>query len=182
MDFFADADVARDEVALLQRHVELRALGKFQHEHVLVVREPAQLLEARDAVLQMNDEFAFDQLAEINLRTAHDFTRTLQRDASRARVAVAAKEFRIAEHGDLPRRKCKAAPERADGEMQRVRLDRGNQVVQPLDLALVVAKDERAPALRAPLGELREEPLAPRLVHDEIAGLKFTEAIFEKRE
>ena len=69
--FFPDADVARDEIGLLQRDVELGFVGEFERQHFLHAaadrRHFHQLEKTADAVLEMDDEIAFGQLAEIDL-------------------------------------------------------------------------------------------------------------------
>src|ERR1700704_2297970 len=70
--FLADADIARDEVSLLERNVEFGAVGEFERENFLVAasrrRYPHQLKESSNAMLKMNDVIAFSQFAEIDLR------------------------------------------------------------------------------------------------------------------
>jgi hypothetical protein len=91
---FSDADIARNEISLLERHVEFRVVGKFEHEQFLLTRcsgsragcnscgrharldsfercwNTGELQKTPDAVLKMHDEIALVQLAEINLCTA----------------------------------------------------------------------------------------------------------------
>ncbi len=74
----AEADVARDEKRLFQRHVEPGLLGEFQNHHFLGgglavggvrARNPARLqsLITGQPVFQVNDEFALGELGEIDL-------------------------------------------------------------------------------------------------------------------
>ena len=70
--FFADTDITRNEIRLLQRDVEPGVVGKFEREHFLFAaahrRHFHELLETADAVFEMHDEIAFGQFAEIDLR------------------------------------------------------------------------------------------------------------------
>src|SRR5439155_26855338 len=68
---FANADVARNEISLLERNVELRFIGELKREHFLftVCRcwNLCETREPRDAVFEMNHEIVFGELAEIDL-------------------------------------------------------------------------------------------------------------------
>ena len=70
--FFPDADVAGNEIGLLQRNVETRFVGKLQRQHFLLAaadrRHFHELEETAHAVLEVNHEIAFVQFAEIDLR------------------------------------------------------------------------------------------------------------------
>ena len=77
----AQADVARHKESLFERDVEPGLFSELQHHDllgrraaigVLVGGERAglQTLVAGDAVFEVDDEFAFGQFGEVDLRTA----------------------------------------------------------------------------------------------------------------
>ena len=111
----ADADVAGDEEALLQRDVELCAFGKREHEHVFGA-DGFEFLVAGDAVLKVDDVVALDELGEVNLLALRGLALALESGAASAIVPVSAKELRVANDGNLPRGECEAARENADDE------------------------------------------------------------------
>ena len=61
--FFADSDVARNEIRLLERDVEFRFVRKLESENFLAAVARAgrfhELEEASNAMLEMDDEIAF---------------------------------------------------------------------------------------------------------------------------
>src|SRR5436305_4366049 len=95
--FFADADVTRNEVGLLQRDVEPGVVCEFKRKRLLHFPsrrgDAGQLEETTDAVLEVDDQISFIQLAEINLGAfPTELFGTLQ--ASTAVGRVAPKQFR----------------------------------------------------------------------------------------
>ena len=62
-DFLPDADVARNEIRLLERDVEFRFIGKLEREHFLHAaaggRDFHQLEKPADAMLEVDHEIAF---------------------------------------------------------------------------------------------------------------------------
>jgi hypothetical protein len=65
---FAQADVAADEVRLLQRDVEGDVVVEFEGDHLADALHGIEFRETaveRDAVLEVDDKIAFDQLGEI---------------------------------------------------------------------------------------------------------------------
>src|SRR5688572_20917468 len=129
----------------------------------------------------MHDVIVFRQLAEIDLRAARLLARPPQREAARAVISIVAEGLGGAEEGRLRGGESEAANERADDELQRVGLDRREQIAQPLDLAFIVAKDVDAPALRAPFAELGEKALALDFIDHKVARFEIAETVIVKR-
>ena len=104
---FPDTNVARDEEALLQRHVEPRIIGESNDKDFLVVAgviDPGysgawyglHSFVAPNAVFEVDDEIVLVQLAEVDLGPAGLLPRATQREPTGARVAVAPEEFGVA--------------------------------------------------------------------------------------
>ena len=182
---FPDAHVSRDEKRLLQRHVKFRAAGELQREHLvrfpLRDRKTLQPEILPDPVLEMHDEIALVQLAEIDLRPIRQFPASLERKTAGAGVAVAPEQFRVGQHGHFGRGKGEPAREYAGGKNNVAALGGRNQVAQPLDLALVVAVNENAPLLPAPFAQLLEKALALRFLDDEITRLENAKPMLVER-
>src|SRR5262245_11008856 len=71
----AYTDIARNEIALLEGNVEARFFRELQHEHFLnrvTPRNALHTLVAGDSVFQVDNQFAVDEFAEINLCPAMD--------------------------------------------------------------------------------------------------------------
>ncbi len=112
--FFPDPDVARNHEGLLQRHVKLGLLREFQHQHFgrVVLADFLQAVEAPDALLEVDDEVAFIEIAEINLRAlGAELRGPLQPAPTMGRGAP--KNFRGGEDDEPGGGEAKAAAERA---------------------------------------------------------------------
>ena len=103
--FFSHADITRDEIRLLERDIEFRFIREFQREDFLrpaaLGRNAHQLQKPPDAVLEVNDEVAFVELAEIDLGAiAAELLGSLQPPPSVRRVAT--EEFRPGKDHEVP--------------------------------------------------------------------------------
>ncbi len=112
--FFPDPDVARNHEGLLERHVKFGLVRELEHQHFarIVLADFLQAVEAPDALLEMHDEVAFVQIAEIDLRAmGAEFRRPLQ--AASAVRRGAPEKFGGGEDDELGGGETEAAPERA---------------------------------------------------------------------
>ena len=121
--FFSYADITRDEIRLLERDIEFRFIREFQREDFLrsaaLGRNAHQLQEPPDAVLEVNDEIAFVELAEVDLGAiAAELLGPLQPPPSVRRVA--AEEFRAGKDHEVPVGKDEAARQRSFDEFDAV--------------------------------------------------------------
>src|ERR1700686_3090592 len=69
--FFADTDVAGNEIGLFERHIKFRFIGELEDQNFLrsvLWREFFKTEEPSDAVFEMDNEVALTQLTEISLR------------------------------------------------------------------------------------------------------------------
>ena len=114
--FFPDPDIARNHESLLERNEELRLFGEFDRQHFAarppVGRDFLQSLKPADAVLEMDHQFAFVEIAEIDLGAMRaEFRGPLQAAAAVGRRA--AEKLRGREHDEIGRRETETARERA---------------------------------------------------------------------
>src|SRR5581483_9038012 len=114
----------------------------------------------RDAVLEMDDEIAFVQLAEIDLRAVRLLARAAQREPACTGAAIAAEQFRVGKNRDFCCRKSEAARDDTDQKRDVLVFLIGQQFAQPLDLSFVVAKNKRAPAGLTSFAQLSKELVA----------------------
>jgi len=178
---FSDADIAGKEVGLLERDIKSGVVGKLDDQDflrgIVAARDGTHAFVAANAVLEVDDELAIGEFAEVDLRAALRLASSAHGEAAGAGVPVTAEEFGVTKDGDFRRGKRETAGESTDGKMQRVGFDRRDELAQALRFTFVVAENVDTPAVGAPLGELREESLALDFVDDEVAGLEFAEAV-----
>src|SRR5712671_4666867 len=106
---FADADIARDKIGLLEWHIEFGFVGKFEREHFLFTIgrrwNSRQAREPRDAVFEMDHEIVLVQFAEIDLSAV---TFGMIQPPSRVRRKTA-EQLGRRQNDQVGRRKTKAA-------------------------------------------------------------------------
>ena len=118
--FFSHADITGDEVGLLERDVKTGVSREFEREHLLLAaadrRHFGELQEAADAVLEMHDEVALVQFAEIDLcPVACLLFRALQSPA--AVGGGTAEEFRRGKDDQVASGEIESAREGAFGQL-----------------------------------------------------------------
>src|SRR5881275_942651 len=117
--FFADPDIARYEIGLLERDIEPGFVGKFKGEHFLLAprlrRHTHELEKAADAVFKVHNEIAFIQLAEVDLcAMPREFLGALK--PAPTMCGEAPEQFPTRKHDKIPVGKREAGRERALGE------------------------------------------------------------------
>src|SRR5438046_2462043 len=65
--FFSDANIARYQIRLLERDINLRFIRELDRKH-FVFTDSLQPTKSSDAMLEMHDKVTFCQLTEIDLR------------------------------------------------------------------------------------------------------------------
>ena len=183
--FLADADVARNEISLLERDIEFRFIGKLERQHFLQTttggRDFHQLEKPADAMLQMHDEIAFGQFAEIDLRAvASMLLRALE--ASTAVSRGAAEQFGGGQNDQLAGRESEAARERSFRELNAVEraIRTGHEFAEALDFAFGLRVDHDARAARSPFIQAGGELAALRFRNHEIAHRELADVRVEK--
>ena len=176
--FFAETDVAADEVGLGEGDVEPGVVGVFDDDDIFFraigVGAPDETAVAADAVLLVNDEFAVGDAGEVE----GDFALTLAAlsgdEAAGAGVLVAAEDFCVAEDGEGSGGCGEAAGDAADGEFEVGVFDAfgGEEFAEAFDFAFVIEEHDDAPVVGVPAAELVGEGLAARFEHDEVAGVE----------
>ena len=130
----------------------------------------------------MHDVVAFVELGKVDLRAVGLLAGAAQRQAARAGVAVASEELGVREHCELCSRESEPVGDRADRQLHAAMGDErlGQQIAEPLHLALVVAIDRDLPAAVQPLRELVQEPFALPGFDHQIPGLELAQTVIEK--
>ncbi len=173
---------------MLHRHVKLALLGELEDEDFRACWCPVFAGQRRhalvepDAVMQMHDVVAVRDLRKIErLRLAAQVDQPLLL-AQRAQRLVAAENLRVAQHDELARRPDEAAQQRAlvEGDVLGGNLRLGEDFLQALLLALVVAEDHDFPALGHPVAQVIEEKLAAIFLEDEVAARRVEEIVREE--
>src|SRR5205809_44052 len=151
---FADADMTRIQVSLLERNIELCFFGELERENFLFpivrCRNFSATVKAADAVLEVNNEIAFVQLAEIDLRS---MALRVIKAATRVR-RESPEQFGRRQNDKVGRRKTKTARECAEDKidiMQRVGAD---QFAKTLNLAFSLKIDDDARVVLFPFAEM----------------------------
>src|SRR6202030_1695125 len=136
--------VPRNEIGLLQRHVELRFVGEFEREHFLFAVRRWNAGEAREpshAVFEVNDEIVLVQLAEIDLGTV---TFGMVKPPARVRRETA-EQFSRRQNDQIGRRKTKTARQGAEKKINILQHIAADQFTETLDrtLGLKINHDPR---------------------------------------
>ena len=120
----------------------------------LPYRKPFQTQESSDAVLEMDDQIAFSEFAEIDLG-AVTFGTTQPQKPSRV-DCESSEQLRSRENDQIGRRKTESARERALDEIDPLNCPRHN-FAEPLDLAFSLKINYNPGVIRAPFFQALDE-------------------------
>ena len=173
------ADIARDQVRLFERDVEARLIGVFEDEHFLfgirsIVAHLDESLVARDAVVEVDDQVALAELAEIGLGASRGGVLLAVEKPSRTGLLVASEELGVGDDGELGRLDGEAVVEVAEQRLEEPARQVAwvDEFLEALDLALVVEEHGDVPTFFRPGVDLVGEGLALGLLQDEVSGLE----------
>ena len=201
--FFPDPDVARNQEGLLERDVEFRFVGELDRETFdasaaargrpapfplrrytrSTPRRPGSLQseETADAVLEMDDEIAFVELAEIDLSAVRAELRGALQTAppcvgARPKSSAAASTTRLAAGKQKPRASVPSSNSIPPNEISGLRHD----FAKTFDLAFGLEVNCDPCSALAPGREAGKELLPFRLRDDELAGVEFADLAIDK--
>ena len=144
----------------------------------LPYRKFFQTQESSDAVLEMDDQIAFSEFAEIDLG-AVTFGTTQPQKPSRM-DCESSEQLRSRENDQIGRRKTKSARERALDEIDPLNRPRHN-FAEPLDLAFSLKINYDPGVVRTPFFQALDELRAFCLGEHQIAGAKLSNLAILKR-